>query len=165
MVGDELFDDGPVLLHLCGDGVVLLLPVAVHERDVFQRHAGVGETGLGERDALRVVNDQHGCPTYADDLAAGLIAIAARPTPGTYHLTGTGATTWYDFARAILARALKTPRLEPIATAEYPTPARRPANAVLDCSKAKRTFAVELPPWNDGLSRMLDAHLGRGVSE
>lgn len=118
-----------------------------------------------ERDALRVVNDQHGCPTYADDLAAGLIAIAARPTPGTYHLTGTGATTWYDFARAILARALKTPRLEPIATAEYPTPARRPANAVLDCSKAKRTFAVELPPWNDGLSRMLDAHLGRGVSE
>jgi dTDP-4-dehydrorhamnose reductase len=118
-----------------------------------------------ERDTLRVVNDQRGCPTYADDLAAGLIAIAARAAPGTYHVTGAGATTWCRFARAILARAPKTPRLEPITTAEYATPARRPANSVLDCGKAKRTFAVELPPWNDGLSRMLDAHLGRGVSE
>jgi dTDP-4-dehydrorhamnose reductase len=118
-----------------------------------------------ERDTLRVVNDQHGCPTYADDLATGLIAIATRPVPGVYHLTGAGATTWYGFARAVLARAPKTPHVEPITTAEYPTPARRPANSVLDCAKAKRTFVVELPPWNDGLSRMLDAHLGRGGTE
>jgi dTDP-4-dehydrorhamnose reductase len=120
---------------------------------------------------LRVVNDQRGCPTFADDLADGLLAIAtqvrpgptakASATPGTYHLAGGGAATWFEFARAIFAQLGRGPRLEPITTAEYPTPARRPANSVLDCSKVKRTFAVELPPWNDGLSRMLSAHLGQ----
>jgi len=114
-----------------------------------------------EREVLRVVNDQRGCPTFADDLAEALLTIAANPKPGTYHLAGQGETTWYSFAKAIFATKGHGPRLEPITTAEYPTPARRPANSVLDCSKVKRTFAVELPPWNDGLSRMLHAHLGR----
>ena len=114
-----------------------------------------------ERDVLRVVNDQRGNPTFADDLAEALLTIASRRVRGTYHLAGGGQTTWFDFARAIFARAPgRTPRLEPITTAEYPTPARRPANSVLDCTKAKRTFAVELPPWDDGLSRMLNAYLG-----
>ena len=123
-----------------------------------------------EREVLRVVNDQRGCPTFADDLAAGLLAIAKRvrsgpaakapAAAGTYHLAGGGVATWFEFASAIFAQLGRGPRLEPITTAEYPTPARRPANSVLDCSKAKRTFAVELPPWNDGLSRMLSAHLG-----
>jgi dTDP-4-dehydrorhamnose reductase len=114
----------------------------------------------GERDVLRIVDDQRGCPTFADDLAEGILKIVAHPTPGTYHLAGTGAATWFEFARAIFAHVGHGPRLEPITTAQYPTPARRPANSVLDCTKAKRTFAVELPPWNDGLSRMLNAHLG-----
>lgn len=123
-----------------------------------------------EREVLRIVNDQHGCPTFADDLADGLLAITAQvrsgptanalATAGAYHLAGGGAATWFELARAIFAKLGRGPRLEPITTAEYPTPARRPANSVLDCSKAKRTFAVELPPWNDGLSRMLSAHLG-----
>jgi dTDP-4-dehydrorhamnose reductase len=113
-----------------------------------------------EREILRVVNDQRGSPTFADDLAEALLTIAANPKPGTLHLAGQGETTWYNFATAIFAAKGHGPRLEPITTAEYPTPARRPANSVLDCSKAKRTFAVELPPWNDGLSRMLHAHLG-----
>lgn len=129
-----------------------------------------------ERDVVRVVNDQLGSPTFADDLADGILTIAQRVVEapwaahaGTYHLAAAGCETWFGFAQAIYAQAaragLKTPRLEAITTAEYPTPARRPANSVLDCSRAKRTFAVELPPWNDGLSRMLDAHLGRGVPE
>lgn len=118
-----------------------------------------------ECDVLRVVNDQTGCPTFADDLAEALLAIAAGPKPGIFHLAGGGRTTWCDFAKAIFARTRHGVRVDPITTAEYPTPARRPANSVLDCTKAKRTFAVELPPWHDGLSRMLDAHLGRGVSE
>jgi dTDP-4-dehydrorhamnose reductase len=111
-----------------------------------------------ERDVLRVVNDQRGNPTFADDLADGILKIAGRLTDqwGTYHLTGSGQATWFEFASAIFAKR-PGPRLEPIATREYPTPARRPANSVLDSTKAKRTFAVELPPWNDGLSRMLDA--------
>jgi dTDP-4-dehydrorhamnose reductase len=123
-----------------------------------------------ERDVVRVVNDQRGCPTFADDLADGILTIAeqlkASPPEtftGTYHLAATGQATWFDFAQAIFTEAarygVRSPRPEPITTAEYPTPARRPANSVLDCAKAKRTFAVELPPWNDGLSRMLHAHL------
>jgi len=115
-----------------------------------------------ERDVLRVVDDQRGCPTFADDLAGGIISIAGNLSGqwGTYHLTGAGQATWFEFAAAIFAHpGIRAPRLEPITTAQYPTPARRPANAVLDCAKAKRTFGVELPPWNDGLSRMLNAHL------
>jgi dTDP-4-dehydrorhamnose reductase len=115
----------------------------------------------GEREVLRIVDDQRGSPTFADDLAEALITIAGRPLGGTYHLAGRGQATWFEFARAIFAHAGgRTPRLESITTAEYPTPARRPANSVLDCAKAKRTFAVELPPWDDGLSRMLNAYLG-----
>lgn len=114
----------------------------------------------GERDVLRVVNDQRGCPTFADDLARGLLALAARPMPGTYHLAGGGSATWFEFATAIFATCGRGPRLEPITSAQYTARARRPAYSVLDCTRAKRTFGVELPPWNDGLSRMLHAHLG-----
>jgi len=123
-----------------------------------------------EREVVRVVNDQRGCPTFADDLADAILTIAeklheapAYSLTGTYHLTATGQTTWCEFAAAIFDHAanhgLRVPRLEPITTAEYPTPARRPANSVLDCSKAKRTFGVELPHWKDGLARMVAAHL------
>jgi len=119
-----------------------------------------------DRDALRVVDDQRGCPTFADDLAGGIVSIAGNlgANWGTYHLTGGGETTWFGFAQSIFAeagrRGARAPRLEPITTADYPTPAKRPANSVLACVKVKGAFGVELPPWNDGLSRMLHAHLG-----
>ncbi|NOT39669.1 MAG: dTDP-4-dehydrorhamnose reductase [Alphaproteobacteria bacterium] len=119
-----------------------------------------------ERDALRVVDDQRGCPTFADDLAAAVLALAGRLPDAagqTFHLAGGGATTWFGFAQAVFAEAarfgVRAPRLAPIATVDYPTPARRPANSILDCSKAKRVLGVELSPWDDGLSRMLKAHL------
>ena len=107
-----------------------------------------------ERPLLRVVNDQFGCPTFADDLAAGIIDAAARFEPGLYHLAGSGHTTWYNFARTIF-EGREAPQIEPITTAEYPTPARRPANSVLDCKKAHSSLGVELPHWTDGLRRML----------
>lgn len=119
-----------------------------------------------ERDTLRVVNDQRGCPTFADDLAAAILSISARVSGsawGTYHLAGHGQATWFEFAEAVFALAARygqsAPKLEPITTADYPRSAQRPANSVLDCAKAKHAFGSELPHWKDGLSRMLEAHL------
>ena len=121
-----------------------------------------------ERDSLRVVADQYGCPTAAPDLAAALVRLAElvvapcsseRPA-GILHLAGTGATTWHGFAAAILevARTRRpglTSRVDAIATQDYPTPARRPANSVLDGGKAA-ALGVTLPPWEEGLRRVLD---------
>lgn len=109
-----------------------------------------------ERDVLRVVNDQRGCPTFADDLADGLLTMAQKYRPGLYHLAGSGTATWYDFAREIFGADTR-PRVEPITTAEYPTPARRPANSALDGTLARIDFGVELPDWKDGLKRMLES--------
>lgn len=119
-----------------------------------------------EREVVRVVNDQHGCPTFADDLADGLIAVAhsiRQPkddlASGIYHMTGAGETSWYAFAQAIqrLAGERWKARLEPIPSSDYPTPAHRPANSVLNTGKLARTFGVALPAWADGLERMMSA--------
>lgn len=121
------------------------------------------------RDKLTVVADQHGCPTAADDLAAAILAIAARIADGgwdaryagIYHAAGTGETTWFDFARAIFEEAgrhgSKVPVVEPIPTAAYPTPAKRPANSRLDCAKLEAVFGVRLPAWRDSVTRTVDA--------
>lgn len=121
-----------------------------------------------ERDAMRVVADQRGTPTpawlIADTTAAMLRAVngADAPDRGTWHLTATGETTWHGFAEAIfegaVARGLlaRHPLVEPIATADYPTPAARPAYSVLDTRALRRDFALPLPSWQDGLARVLD---------
>jgi dTDP-4-dehydrorhamnose reductase len=117
-----------------------------------------------ERDELRVVADQLGTPTPAAliaDVTAQLL-VQAVTRSGTWHLTATGATTWHGFAEAIMrgaqARGLiaRVPRVLPIATVDYPTPAARPAYSVLDCSALQRDFGIELPDWQDGLSHTLD---------
>lgn len=111
---------------------------------------------------LRVVDDRQGCPTYAPDLAAAILAVARAATAeperniwGTYHAAGTGAVTWCGFAQEILrlsaARGGPSAAIVPITTAEYPTPAKRPANSRLDCSKLAQAFGVALAPWQDGL--------------
>ncbi len=121
-----------------------------------------------ERPELRVVADQQGCPTYAPHLAEAILDIAARLAPGqaasawgTYHATAAGETTWHGFADAIVCAAarLGIPQVPviPITTADYPTPARRPANSRLDCSKLERTFGVRLPPWQDGVEACIRA--------
>lgn len=115
------------------------------------------------RPEISVVADQLGCPTYARDIAVALVAIARnlldRPQDdqlrGLFHLAGTGETNWAEFAAAIfellslLGRPV--PALKPITTAEYPTPARRPANSRLDCSKLARIYGVQVPPWQTSL--------------
>lgn len=114
-----------------------------------------------ERPSLRIVADQYGCPTAATDLARAIWTIADRlVTPeraafGTFHFAGAGVTTWFDFAGRIFdelaLRGHVTPRLEPITTRDYPTPARRPAYSVLDCSKIQTVYGIAPPAWRDGL--------------
>lgn len=121
-----------------------------------------------ERDELRVVADQHGCPTYAGAIADVLLDLAARSGSGTalpwgtYHYCGAPATTWQQFAEAILAEgrryeALRAQTVTPITTADYPTPARRPANSVLACERIGADLGITPSPWQAGLQTMLAA--------
>jgi dTDP-4-dehydrorhamnose reductase len=126
-----------------------------------------------ERDELRIVDDQHGAPTAAADLARAAVAIAAELVGGradgfgTFNFTGGGATTtWYGFAREIFRaaaeRGAKVPRtVQPITTADYPLPAPRPRNSVLDCGKIARTYGLADEPWPAALSACLDELIDR----
>jgi len=117
---------------------------------------------------LRVVADQRGTPTAADDLADVILAIAARIArdgwrdafAGIFHATNQGATTWRGFALAIFEEAarhgLTPPTVDAIATADWPTPVRRPADSRLDCAKLNAVFGLALPPWRDSLARVID---------
>ena len=111
---------------------------------------------------LRVVADQRGTPTAAPDLAQAILAIAARLQQtgwqpqyrGIFHATGAGETTWHGFATAIFEAAAASqspPEVQPITTADWPTPARRPADSRLDCTKLAEVFGVTLPPWRTSL--------------
>ncbi|WP_416357721.1 dTDP-4-dehydrorhamnose reductase [Aureimonas phyllosphaerae] len=123
---------------------------------------------LGEtRDAVNVVADQHGTPTSALDIADAVIAVARRlaadPDPslrGTFHLTGSGEATWADFAKAIFtereARTGKRVTVGRIGTADYPTPARRPANSRLSGEKLGRVYGLVLPDWRVSTKAVLD---------
>lgn len=124
-----------------------------------------------ERKEVRVVNDQRGAPTWSRMLAEATAQILAgcsrgdgfRISPersGIYHLTGTGETTWFEFASTILSldpdRANQRCRsVIPIRTEEYPTPAVRPRSSVLDCSRVERAFQVRLPDWREQLALAL----------
>lgn len=122
-----------------------------------------------ERPELRVVDDQRGGPTPAGAVADALLALAARlddgaQSWGTYHYCGTPATSWCGFARAIVAAAAthrgETVPVIPIRTADYPTPARRPANSVLDCAKIARDFGIGQPDWRPALVQCVADLLG-----
>ena len=114
----------------------------------------------GEREVLRVVADQTGCPTWADDLADALLQLAAMPArERTYHFCNDGVTTGHGFATAIVEEArrhreLRCERVEPITTAEFPTPARRPAYSVLDTSRI-RSAGITPPPWRRGMAHVI----------
>jgi dTDP-4-dehydrorhamnose reductase len=105
-----------------------------------------------ERDEIRVVDDQVGCPTFTGHLAEALVALADGHRHGFLHVAGSGACSWYEFARAIFERASVDVELQPCATGEFPRPAHRPANSVL----ASERDAPQLPTWREGL----DAYLG-----
>jgi dTDP-4-dehydrorhamnose reductase len=120
---------------------------------------------LGEtHEELRVVADQQGAPTFADDLAAAIIIMAPRVVAGQgtglFHLTGAPATTWHGFAEAIFAEAAKhgrkAPLVHPITTAEYPTPARRPADSRLECGRITALHGVQPADWRLSLARAVE---------
>ncbi|MBL8484152.1 MAG: dTDP-4-dehydrorhamnose reductase [Rhodocyclaceae bacterium] len=126
-----------------------------------------------EREELKVVADQVGAPTGAEFIADATALmlyrlahdadLAARAS-GIYHLTGSGAVSWYDYARLVIERAraagaplrVDAARVLPIATADYPTPARRPANSRLDCSKLAAVFGIHPPAWEVQVARLVD---------
>ncbi|HVY27449.1 MAG TPA: dTDP-4-dehydrorhamnose reductase [Polyangiaceae bacterium] len=122
-----------------------------------------------ERDELRVVADQHGRPTATRDLALAILEVVRQYRSGgrqfgTFHFANAGGTTWYEFANAIVQQQApltgRAPRVVPITTAEYPTPARRPANSELDTSRFERAFAHSPRHWRAGLAEVLDELLG-----
>ncbi|MGD0208302.1 MAG: dTDP-4-dehydrorhamnose reductase [Verrucomicrobiota bacterium] len=121
-----------------------------------------------EREKLRVVGDQFGCPTWsrmiAETTALALKQVLAGADRsgfnGEYHLAASGQTNWHGFASRIIEWMPEAERkcraVEKIATAEYPTPARRPAYSVLDCGKLRKTFGLRLPDWEASLRQVLD---------
>ena len=115
-----------------------------------------------ERPLLKVVSDQHGGPTPAADIARTLSQIArafadGHGTSGVFHYAGAPVTCWSDFASAIFdaANLPVRPDVAPIATSEYPTPARRPLNSALDCRKIARVYGIVQPDWRAGLNDVL----------
>ncbi|MEO8460148.1 MAG: dTDP-4-dehydrorhamnose reductase [Dokdonella sp.] len=127
---------------------------------------------VGERDELRVVVDQVGSPTSAGLIAATTAGLLTRwlamnkadaeQVLGTYHLTASSRCSWFDFATEIFAQAhvagliKRIPHVVPINSAEYPTPAQRPACSVLDTAKLALVFGLHLPTWQDGLRTVVD---------
>lgn len=117
----------------------------------------------GDRDELRVVADQFGAPTSAAWIADATTAVLRHgiAESGTWHLTSRGETTWHEFATAIMDEAheigllQRKPLVVPITTAEYPTPAHRPAYSVLDTRRLQQDFGIVPPDWRDGLTRTL----------
>jgi dTDP-4-dehydrorhamnose reductase len=113
-----------------------------------------------ERDALNVVFDQVGTPTYAHDLAKTILDILPMAMIDerieVYHYSNEGVASWYDFAKAIHQIANITCLVNPIPTKDYPLPAKRPFYSVLDKSKIKKRFAVEIPYWRDSVKNCID---------
>jgi dTDP-4-dehydrorhamnose reductase len=109
---------------------------------------------------LRFVDDQRGTPTFTADLAPALVRLGLERRPGVFHVTNRGETTWFGFARAVLAAAGLDPDLvSPIATAELdpPRPAPRPANSCLDNAALRLGGLAELPDWTESLARLVHA--------
>jgi dTDP-4-dehydrorhamnose reductase len=125
--------------------------------------------------SVRVVDDQRGSPTYAPHLVAAILELARQLSArkdkgsdggpqdgpwGVYHAAGTGTTTWRGFAEEVFRRSSAlggpTAEVEPIKSADYPTPAPRPANSQLDCAKLERTFGVRLPAWREGVAACVE---------
>lgn len=122
---------------------------------------------IADRNTLNVVDDQCGGPTPAGDIAQTLICIArafqvGQGVSGLFHYAGAPAASWADFAEAIFAEGARAITVNRIPTSQYPTPAPRPANSVLDCTKITQSYGIEQPDWRAGLRKVL-AKLGSEV--
>jgi dTDP-4-dehydrorhamnose reductase len=119
-----------------------------------------------ERPELRIVDDQTGSPTTSECIAQATANVLAQVLSqrgnglagrsGVYHLTNSGATTWFGFAKEFLSKQPVCPKLTPIPASEYPVPARRPVNSVLSCEKLAETFGVRMPSWELALDLVLE---------
>ncbi len=120
-----------------------------------------------QKEALSVINDQHGAPTGAEllaDCTAHALRTAFRKpeVSGLYHLVAAGTTTWFDYATLVIkaakqaGRELAVQQILPVPTSAYPTPAKRPQNSRLNTEKFEQTFQLQLPHWEDGVLRMLE---------
>jgi dTDP-4-dehydrorhamnose reductase len=158
---------GEEALRLSGAKSIILRTAWVYAaigKNFVRTMLTVGKT----RDRLTVVADQHGCPTAAADLAEAVLAIVGRidqtgwdpAYEGVFHAAGSGATTWHGLAVATFEEAArhgaKVPSVDPIATSDWPTPAKRPANSRLDCTRLTDVFGVRMPPWRESLTRTVD---------
>lgn len=118
---------------------------------------------LDERGEMRVVDDQVGRPTYAEDLAGVLLYLAEEGSGGVYHATNSGSCSWYVFAREVARIGGRDPELvRPCATADFPTPARRPACSILRSSRLEAVGCPDRPPWQDALGRYISWLDARG---
>jgi dTDP-4-dehydrorhamnose reductase len=118
-----------------------------------------------ERPELRIVDDQTGSPTTSECIAqatADILSQVIAPggglagRSGVYHLTSSGATTWFGFAKEFLSKQAVCPKLTPIPASEYPVPAKRPVNSVLSCDRIAETFGIRMPPWELALDLVLE---------
>ena len=116
-----------------------------------------------EREEIGVVFDQIGTPTYAHDLAVTILtAVENGVKPGVYHYSNEGVCSWYDFTKAIHRIAgITNCHVKPLHTAEYPTAAKRPAYSVLDKTKIKETYGMEIPYWEDSLAKCIKSLAGK----
>lgn len=112
----------------------------------------------GNKTDLNIISDQIGAPTYANDLAQAIIHIilAKKFAPGIYHYSNEGITSWYDFTKAIFQLKGIDINVNPISTEQYPTPAKRPQYSVMDKSKIKKEFGLNIPYWRDSLIKCLN---------
>lgn len=114
-----------------------------------------------EKTQLKVVNDQIGSPTYAEDLAKAILEIISKPgkfkSSEIYHYSSMGSISWYIFAKEIIDMAGLNCKIIPVNSTEYPTKAKRPAYSVLDKSKIIHDFGIEIPEWNFGLKKLIEA--------
>jgi dTDP-4-dehydrorhamnose reductase len=106
--------------------------------------------------STKVVTDQVGRPTYTRDVAAATWTLLSRDLTGTMHVANEGTATWFDVAAWVFSRLGVRDRLQPCTAAEYPTQATRPAWSVLDTTAYRRASGKTLPPWEDGLERLMD---------
>jgi len=109
---------------------------------------------------IRVVADQHGTPTFCDDLAAALLALVDQDARGVLHAVNSGATTWHGFACEIVRLLGAAVEVMPVPSAEFPRPAPRPAYSVLDTGRLTALLGRSLPMWQVGLSRYLGVACG-----
>jgi dTDP-4-dehydrorhamnose reductase len=113
---------------------------------------------MKEKKELNIVNDQVGSPTYANDLARAIVQIINSKLwlPGIYHYCNEGNISWYDFAVAIKEMIGADCTLHPVPATAYPTPAKRPAFSLLDTSKIRETYGLNIPSWKQSLRRCID---------